>query len=127
MNNLLTFKFWIASRPPKLLPLYQNILYAITAIFIIASFMFARLKKKKSVYQKIYAKLFDFSVANSIISLFILFFNLETIPFFSTRLWFILWLIEIVVWLVFIFKEFKKIPKKRDEYKKNEEYKKYIP
>ncbi|MCF7794859.1 hypothetical protein K9M50_00655 [Patescibacteria group bacterium] len=127
MNNLLTLKFWITSRPPKLLPLFQSILYAITAIFIIATFVFARLKKKKSIYQKIYAKLFDFSVTNSIISLFILFFNLETIPFFSARLWFILWLIEIIMWLVFIFKEFKRIPKKREEYKKHEEFKKYIP
>jgi Ca2+/Na+ antiporter len=127
MNNLLTFKFWIASRPPQLLPLYQNILYAVTAVFIIASFTFAHLKKKKSIYQKIYSKLFDFSVSNSIIALFILFFNLETIPFFSARLWFIIWFIEIVVWLVFIFKDFKKIPKRREEYKKEEEFKKYIP
>lgn len=127
MNNLLTLKFWITSRPPKLLPLYQNILYAITAIFIIASFLFAQLKKKKGIYKKIYVKLFNFSITNSIIALFILFFNLETIPFFSARFWFILWLIEIIVWLVFIYKEFKKIPKKREEYKKEEEFKKYIP
>jgi uncharacterized protein YacL len=127
MNNLLTFKFWLASRPPKLLPQYQNILYAVTAIFIISSFVFARLKNKKGVYQKIYAKLFDFSVANSIISLFILFFNLETIAFFSARFWFIIWLVEIIIWLIFIFKDFKKIPKRRAEFKKQEEFKKYIP
>lgn len=127
MNNLLTFKFWITSYPPKLLPLYLNILYAITGIFIVSAFVCVHLKKKKSVYQKIYTRLFDFSVANSIIALFILFFNIETIPFFSARLWFILWLIEIVTWLIFIFKEFKGIPKRREEYKKNEEYKKYTP
>jgi uncharacterized protein YacL len=127
MNNLLTFKFWLTSRPPELLPLFQNILYAITAIFIIVSFVFARLKKKKGIYQKIYVKLFNFSVSNSIIALFILFFNLETIPFFSARFWFILWFIEIIIWLIFIFKEFKKIPQKREEYKKDEEFKKYIP
>ncbi|MFP4514928.1 MAG: hypothetical protein ACLFNO_02910 [Parcubacteria group bacterium] len=127
MNNLLTFKFWLASRPPKLLPVFQNLLYGITAVFIIASFVFAHLKKKKGIYQKIYGRLFDFSVSNSIIALFILFFNLESIPFFSARLWFIVWIIEIIVWLVFIYKEFKKIPKKRQEYKKEEEFKKYIP
>ena len=127
MNNLLTFKFWITSRPPKLLTPYQNILYAVTATFIISSFIFARLKNKKGVYQKIYAKLFNFSVSNSIISLFILFFNLESIAFFSARIWFLIWLIEIIIWLVFIFKDFKKIPKRRAEFKKQEEFKKYIP
>ncbi len=127
MNNLITLKFWFNSRPPKLLPAFQNILYAIVVVFIISTFVFAKLKKKKSIYQKIYSKLFDFSVSNSVISLFILFFNLETIPFFSARAWFILWIIEIVIWLLFIFKDFKKIPKKRDEMKKKEEFKKYIP
>ena len=127
MNNLFTLKFWLTSRPPKLLPIFQNMLFVVTGLFIVLSFVFNHLKKKKGIYKKMYAKLFDFSVTNSIISLFILFFNLENITFFAARFWFIVWFIEIIVWLIFIFKDFKKIPKEKERFKEEEEFKKYIP
>lgn len=68
-----------------------------------------------------------FFFSNFIIGLFMLFFSYEMIPFLSTRVLYLLWLVMMLVWLGFILRDLAKIPKLIEEKKKEHEYKKYIP
>ncbi len=127
MSNLLSFKFWFATRPPILLPIYMKIFIAIIIIFVILSVISWILVKKKNVYSKIWDRVNTFSISNVFFGLVILFFNYELIPFLSSRFWFLIWGLMIIVWAYFIFKDFKKIPAIREQRAKDHEYKKYIP
>ena len=127
MQNLFTGNFWFDKQPPALLPLFENLLTGLVVIFVIAVFVFARLKKKKNPYQKTWQELFNFSLTNAFIGLILMFFNYETIAFFSARFWFLIWALIIIVWLVFIVKQIKKIPERRKAIEKEKELKKYIP
>jgi len=77
---------------------------------------------------KIITKFKKYKIAlSAIISLILLFFNHERISFFSARFWFLVWGIEMIIWLVFIIKKLKEIPKLREQLVKEKEYNKYIP
>lgn len=127
MKNILTWSFWFNGNPPALLPLFFNLLIAVVVLFLISTIIFYFLKNKKNVYQKIKKNLFDFSFGNFLIGLLVLFFNYERITFFSARFWLIIWFLIIVVWLFFSLIKIKEIPKRQEERKKQEEFKKYIP
>lgn len=127
MNNLLSFKFWLATRPPALLPIYQKIFFAIIIIFILLFFISWFLGKKGGIYRKIWNRINAFSLSNALLGLVILFFNYELIPFLSSRIWFLFWAVLMAIWAYFIYKDFSKIPVIREEKEREKEYKKYIP
>ena len=127
--NLLSLHFWFNLRPGSLTPFFAQSLNVFLFILLVATFVFKFLEKKnkKSLYLFLYINLFYFSISNLVIGGLIKFFNYELVPFFSSRFWFLLWALEIIIWLVFIIKSFKKIPEKRKKQEKEQEFKKYIP
>ena len=129
MNNLFSFKFWFNLRPGSLSPAVLKYFFIFIIILIILCFVFWLLKSrdKKSLYNKIWQKLYSFSFTNLIIGLFFLFFVYELIPFLSARFWFIIWGLSMIVWLSFISQILTKIPKHKKEREKEKEFKKYIP
>lgn len=129
MNNLLTLKLWFGMRPGALMPHYQNyfiILIALLAILTIIS-GFIKIRNKNNPYNKFWAGIYCFLFTNTAISLVLLFFTYEAIPLLSSRFWFLLWAIEMLIWLFFLIKKLKIIPEKQKQLKKEKEYKKYIP
>ena len=82
---------------------------------------------QKSIYNRILRKLSNFCLGNVVIGLIILFFSYEMVPLLSSRFWFLIWGIEMAVWLFFIFRITREIPKKKEEMEKDKEFKKYIP
>jgi hypothetical protein len=128
MGNILSIRMWTNIRPGSLQPEYQKLLLLIVAVLFIFSIVFNLLKnRKRNLLNKIWQKLANFSVSNFIISVLLLFFTYELVPFLSMRLWFLFWGIEMLVWLFFVVKIFLKIPELKEKIKKEEEFKKYIP
>jgi hypothetical protein len=129
MKNLLSINFWFNFNPGSLTPLFQKLLIALAALFLVSAVVFWLLKKNKKfkLYYLICKKFFTLSWVNFLVALLLIFFTDQLIPFFSARFWFILWLIGVATWKVFILLEFFKIPEKRKQLEKEMEYKKYIP
>ncbi|MCF7820730.1 MAG: hypothetical protein K9M44_04670 [Candidatus Pacebacteria bacterium] len=127
MQNIFTWKFWFASNPPALLPVFFNLFVAVVALFFLVIIVFYFLKRKPGVYQSLFYSLFDFSLANFLVGILLLFFNYERITFFSSRFWLLIWAIGAIAWLVFILLKLKKIPEKKKLKEKEKEFKKYIP
>ena len=129
MSNLLSLKMWFNLYPGALTPFFRYTLIAATIAFLIGTIVsrFFYGKNKKTLYAKIYAQFFNFSLTGLIIGALLIFFTSETIPFFSARFWFAVWFLVHAVWAWFIYKKLKTIPKIKEEIKKNKEYQKYIP
>jgi amino acid transporter len=128
MSNLLSLKFWLNIRPGALLPIYQKALIIFIVVLAVLILVFTVLGKRKSnLYNRIWRSLRSFSISNVIIGLLILFFTFETVPLLSARFWFIVWGVEIVIWLFFVLRIFVEIPKKKERLEKEKEYNKYIP
>ncbi len=129
MSNLLTLKYWIALNPGSPAPIMVNGLIGLTALFFFIALLLGLTKKKfrKTLYFRTLEKIYLFGLANFFASLFLLFFVYESVPFFSSRFWFILWVGEMAVWLYFIAKFFMSLPEKRASLEREREFNKYIP
>lgn len=129
MDKLFSFTYWTSLRPGSLTLGEQRYFFIFIVILAILTFVFILLKTrhKKSLFNRIWRKLSSFSLTNLIISLFLLFFTYESIPFLSGRFWLLFWNLSMVIWLFFISKVLIKIPKIKQEIKKEQEFKKYIP
>jgi len=127
MNNLLTLKYWFTLRPETLNPLASKIFIAALLALIVLSVLFLWLKTRKGLYRHLFRKLYNFSLSNALIGLLLLFFNYENAIFFSARFWLLLWLIIMIIWLLSILKDLKKIPSLKQKNSAEEIYKKYLP
>lgn len=127
MNNLLTFNYWLNLRPEALSSLANQIFIIFLVLLTASSILFFTLKNRPSLYRFVFKKLYNFSISNLIIGLLLLFFNYESAIFFSARFWFLVWLIIMIIWLIFIGKELKKIPARKKKAQAEEAYRKYLP
>ena len=134
MSNLeifLSASFWFNSRPPRLIPFFENLLIVVIFVFLIlAIFSFYKKRSKgktRNFYITVWRSFYYFCLTNLAIGVLLLFFNYEGIPFLSARFWYIVWFLIIATWLFFIFKFTKKIPEKIKKAEKEEKYKKYLP
>jgi amino acid transporter len=97
-------------------------------ILIFLIFLLIYQKKTREIYIKnILNRLINFSLINFVIILLLLFFSYEEIPFLSSRFWYLLWLVGIILWLYFIIKNIFDIPEKRRNKTKEREFNKYLP
>jgi len=91
------------------------------------AFYFLKKQNQFGFYKKIFDRLNNLCLANTIIGLFLLFFIYEQLPFLSMRIWLLLWFLGILVWLGFIINSMLKIPNLKKSQTKEENYQKYIP
>lgn len=96
-------------------------------LLVIATVATNNLKKKKGLYRKTWSSLFNFSLTNAVVGLFLLFFSYETVLFLSARFWLLLWAIEIIVWLAVIYRQAKELPKLKEQREAENKYKQYLP
>lgn len=127
MQNLFTWKYWFTVNPGIASSTRLNILIGLVALLIIGAIVATIAKKYSSLYRGFFKRIYNFSAANLIIGLVVIFFNYENVPFFSSRMWIAIWLIEMIVWKFFILKEAKRIPKNKKELEAEKELKKYLP
>lgn len=129
MGNFLTWDFWFGARPGVFIDFSFKIILGFTFLLIVLSVISGIIKKKrsKSLYLSLWSSLYVFFLTDAIIGLLLAFFNYEMVPFLSSRFWFALWAVSMLVWLFFIYKIAIKIPGKRQQLEKEKEFKKYIP
>jgi len=129
MSNLLSLHFWFNLRPGAFLPATQNFFTTAVAVLFFLAIASSYLKKKdkKGIYRKVWHGLYYFSITNVFIGLVLLFFTYEMVPMLSARFWFLFWAVGMIIWLYFILRNLRTIPKRRAELELEKEYKKYIP
>lgn len=129
MSNLLDLKFWFNLRAVPLTPFFNKALIGFTILSLLMFIVVKLLNKrnKNILYNKIFLTLANFSLTNLFVGVFLMFFNYEMVPFLSSRFWFLLWAIGILVWLYFIIKKLLSIPRISKQIEVNKEFKKYIP
>ena len=129
MNNLLSLKFWISLRPGFMEPAYFRVFAVFTIAFFVLIFIssFIKTRNKKNLYGRFWQMLNSFCLTNAIVGAILLFFTYEAVPFLSARFWFLLWGIEIAIWIVFMARVLIDIPKRKEKLAREKEYKKYIP
>ena len=127
--NLLQPSFWFNLKPIPLLPIYDKVftgLVVLLGLLLITSF-FIKKAYRKNIYGKVLEEAYSFMLTNFGIGLILLFFNYESVPLLSARFWFILWAIEMGIWIYLIIRDVKKIPARKEQFEKEKEYQKYIP
>lgn len=127
MKNLFTWKYWFTVNPEPLTALAFKVLIAIIVLLLIAAIITAILKKRGGLYRGALKRMYNLSAVNFIIGLIILFFNYENVPFFASRMWLGFWILEIIIWKLFIIKNLRDIPKRKKELEAAKELKKYLP
>lgn len=127
MNNLFRFGFWFNSSPGELSTIGQNIYNVLLILFAALMVIGFVYKRRKGNWKFVWKRLFSFSTLNFILFLIYFFFIYENVPFFSSRFWFIILLVEIGFWIYFIIKDFREIPILKKETEKKKEFEKYLP
>jgi glucan phosphoethanolaminetransferase (alkaline phosphatase superfamily) len=129
MGNLFTFHYWFNVYAGSLMPIYQKAFLFLVVAFFIFTIAAVSLKKRviPNIYRKLWSRVINFFMANSIIGLFLWMFTFQGIPFFSARFWFLVWIISDVVWVYYIGRHAKQIPEIRKKYEQELEFKRYIP
>lgn len=129
MGNFLTWNFWFSVRPGAFTGLSLKIVLGFILLLIILSIISGIIKKRwtKSLYSSFWSSLYIFFLTNAGLGLLLTFFNYEMVPFLSSRFWFLLWAVGMLVWLFFICRIAAKIPDKRARLEKEKEFKRYIP
>ncbi len=129
MKNLLSLKFWFNLRPELLLPIYQKFFLALVIVLAILSLAlnFLMKRNKTGLYAQFWRRAYYFCFTNAFVFLLLSFFNYELVPFLSARFWYLLAGVEMAVWAFFILRTLYFVPKKKEQYEKEKEFKKYIP
>ncbi|MCK5060959.1 hypothetical protein KAR28_00245 [Candidatus Parcubacteria bacterium] len=125
----MSLKFWINMRPGALETGAFRAMLVFIVVLAALTFAFYFFKKQKQFgfYKKIFDRLNNLCLANTIIGLFLIFFIFEQLPFLAMRIWLLVWVIGILAWLGFIINAMLKIPKIKQDKAKEQDYQKYIP
>jgi len=129
MGNILSLSFWFRLNPARMAQGMLKVIIVGAALSAAAAIVFRiwRRKNKGAAYNFILRKFEPFFWVNAVIAAVLWFFCYEAASFFSSRFWFLFWAAGMIVWLVFIFKDFSKISEMKEKMKKEEEFKRYIP
>ncbi len=127
MSKFFSFAFWFNQRPGALVSFWKTILVVIIFSSLILSIFTFIIKKHNSFYANITEKIFNFFTLNFFISLFLFFFNQESIPMLSSRFWYIVWFIIMAIWAISIIRCALKLPDKKRKFEKEKEFQKYLP
>jgi amino acid transporter len=92
-----------------------------------AVFFILKRKNKKKILNRSWKKLYSFTLTNFFLCLALLFLTDQAIPVFSSRFWFLILLVEMLIWLYLIKEEHLEIKKDLAKQKEKEEFNKYIP
>jgi len=123
MGNLFTLNFWFNYYPLEMLPASKMVFTVLVALLLGASIIFFLIRKRNSLYRRWYG----FFSANAIIGVIFWFFNFQLVPFWSARIWLLLWLLGMVWWALSILKRYQQALRRRSEALINGQNDKYLP
>lgn len=110
-------------------PIFGKIFTGFIILLIVSAIAAGLVKKgdKMKLYGRFWGALYSFCLTNAVIGAVFQFFNYELVPFLSSRFWFLLWGVEMIIWAAFIVKILAVVPKIKEQSEKEKEFKKYIP
>lgn len=130
IKPLFSLSFWFKLNPGQLMPMFFWFFVILFGLMVIGGTLCVRIEKKEkeNFILKMSAKYLKnwFFTAGIVGFLFILF-NYERAILLSSRFWYLLWFIGFGIWLGFIIKKIKLLPKREAEFKKQKEFNKYLP
>jgi uncharacterized membrane protein len=127
MTNLLTLNYWFNLQPEALVAPAQKALIWLVIGLAAVALIIALIKNLGGIYRGFFKRLYSFCLTNALIGLLLIFFNYETVPFFSARFWLGLWALTMLIWLIFIWKKLKTIPTIKKQQEQDQALKKYLP
>jgi hypothetical protein len=129
MNELITWSFWFNSRPEPVGHLGLQILAGISlGLFLIALIIHIQAYPERwSIYRPSFKRLIPFCITNIVIAIYIFFVHRELVPVLRAYAWYIVWVVEALLWLITIFSNTRKRLKKKEDLAKEAEIKKYLP
>lgn len=128
MTQFLTPYFWFSLRG-DLAPWSNFLLIAVIAIFVLGMAYLKVTEKtwKKTLWRTVYEKLTGFLFVNLIFSLYLWLVFAQAVPVLSARIWLLIWAVEMAVWLRVIYKDYARIPERKQQLEEKREKNKYIP
>ena len=128
MMELLTLSYWFKLRPEPFGLLGQSILIIAFFVFLAGSIISWRYYQRKiPVYHKVWSAVFSLCLTNVIIAALWFFFDNQMVPILMTKIWYLLWLISLMIWIVMIIKRLKRVPVRQQELAQQKEFNKYLP
>ena len=130
-SKLLNWQYLSNPYPPT--ELAHKITFLIIAgssilVTILMWLIFSRIEKKFQIYENIKFRLFYFFLFFGIISVILIFFRIEGVPFFSSRLFVLIFLFGFLIWLILIlFYLWQKFPKELAKYQDKIRKERYLP
>ena len=110
------------------LPIKSFLIIIFIISIIIAIISGKKLKNNPGIMKKVYNKLQNWGWTTGLIGFLLFFFREVNTIYLGSRIWMIILLISSFIWLLTIFKYYKKeVPKRKIEKKEKEEFNKYLP
>lgn len=106
-----------------------TVLFIIFGLALIVAFLATKkLKDPNTNARRFLIKLQIWGFSSSIVGAALIFFRQVRAMYLSSRIWLLLWIIIVLVWLGFLIYEWKVIlPKKKQDQKSQEEFNKWLP
>jgi type IV secretory pathway TrbD component len=128
---LLQPKYWLTLAPVPLSSLSEKLLAGFFAVVFIAGIV-ARMVEKKQKFDRFKIKavrsLSQLGLTMGAVGLLLFFFAYENIRLFGARFWYPLWIVGVVIWLIFIWRDYYKVaPALKAKEEIRQQQKKYLP
>lgn len=108
--NYWKMDYWFNTRPAAL-PNFLLVILIIFGILLLINYFYGAplfLKKHGGAYKKFISNLKIYSIVNGFFSISLAFCSWQLVPVLATRIWLIIWLLELILWGLYIFNIYKK-------------------
>lgn len=130
-TSLLSPRYWLDLTPTPLTGLTEKILLCFFLVVFVVG-LFFRLTEQRKRFDRFksraWQRLGRVGLTMSVFGLLILFFGFEQVRLLGARFWYPLWLIGVLVWLFFIWRDYYQVaPRERRLEEQRRQREKYLP
>ncbi|HBR80811.1 MAG: hypothetical protein UX09_C0031G0005 [Candidatus Uhrbacteria bacterium GW2011_GWE2_45_35] len=130
-TTILQPKYWLSLTPAPLSSLSEKLLLAFFTMVFVVGIVLRFVERRKNI-SRFKARAFylasQLGLTMGAVGLLIFFFSFENVRLFGARFWYLFWVIGVVVWLVYILRDYYKVsPKKLQNEEKRRQREKYLP
>lgn len=131
LSSLLSPRYWFDLTPTSLTGLTERILLVFFLVVFAVGLFFRLIERRKRFDRfksRAWQRLSRVGLTMGVFGWLILFFGFEQIRLFGARFWFLFWLISVLVWLFFIWRDYYRVaPRERRLEEQRRQREKYLP
>ena len=129
MSNWLKLDYLFTNVMMPITPTVFRVVVGIYLLIFLLAIVFSILRRRvDKLYRHLFRRLANWCFSFSMVSLILLFFRHQLIPYLGMRGWTMVWWMICAIWMIYILKYlFFDIPKQKKEQKVKEEFEKYLP